>query len=131
MLIHLNIAVPFIIIDMALSSAPLFLAKLPVGFLSGLLLQKFCPENIEEGEERHSKTMWLIIGLMTIGSPICITLFWNYISGGECGQSNSTSTGLSDNFEEEYEDGQDSYQHHPLTTNISLPRVIRQENALT
>ncbi|KAL7532767.1 hypothetical protein ACHAXR_004834 [Thalassiosira sp. AJA248-18] len=48
---------------MALSSAPLFLAKLPVGFLSGLLLQRYCPEYLEEGEERHSKTMWWIIGL--------------------------------------------------------------------
>lgn len=113
---------------MALSSAPLFLAKLPVGFLSGLLLQKFCPEHIDEGDERHSKTMWLIIGLMTIGSPICITLFWNYISGGECSQN--TPNRLDENFEDE-EDGTDSYQHHPLTTNISLPRVIRHENALT
>ena len=61
---------------MALSSAPLFLAKLPVGFMSGYLLQKYCPE---EGE-RHSKTMWLIIGIMTATSPILLTLFWGYVS---------------------------------------------------
>ena len=61
---------------MALSSAPLFLAKLPVGFLSGYLLEKYCPE---EGE-RHSKTMWLIIGLLTATSPIFMTVFWSYIS---------------------------------------------------
>jgi len=61
---------------MALSSAPLFLAKLPVGTMSGILLQKYCPE---EGE-RHSSTMWLIIGLTTAVSPILMTLCWKYIS---------------------------------------------------
>ena len=61
---------------MALSSAPLFLAKLPVGFMSGYLLQKYCPE---EGE-RQSKTMWLIIGVTTAVSPILLTLCWGYIA---------------------------------------------------
>lgn len=61
---------------MAITSAPLFLAKLPVGFMSGYLLQRFCPE---EGE-RHSKIMWLIIGLTTIVSPILLTIFWGYVS---------------------------------------------------
>jgi len=65
---------------MALSSAPLFLAKLPVGILSGVLLQKFCPETLEEGEERHSRLMWLIIGLLTATSPICLTCCWKYVS---------------------------------------------------
>jgi POT family proton-dependent oligopeptide transporter len=61
---------------MALSSAPLFLAKLPVGFLSGALLQKYCPET----GERNSKAMWLIIGLLTASSPLFMTCFWGYIS---------------------------------------------------
>lgn len=61
---------------MALSSAPLFLAKLPVGFMSGYLLVEYCPEQ----GERHSKTMWLIIGLTTAMSPILMTVFWSYIS---------------------------------------------------
>jgi len=61
---------------MALSSAPLFLAKLPVGFLSGYLLERYCPE---EGE-RHSQTMWLIIGLMTATSPVLLTVLWGYVS---------------------------------------------------
>jgi dipeptide/tripeptide permease len=64
---------------MALSNAPLFLAKLPVGMLSGILLQTYCPS---EGE-RHSQTMWLIIGMMTISSPILMTVCWNYISQRE------------------------------------------------
>jgi len=61
---------------MALSTAPLFLAKLPVGMLSGILLEKYCPE---EGE-RHSQKMWLIIGLLTLSSPVFLTVFWKYIS---------------------------------------------------
>eukprot|EP00557_Chaetoceros_sp_GSL56_P005715 CAMPEP_0176500222 /NCGR_PEP_ID=MMETSP0200_2-20121128/13399_1 /TAXON_ID=947934 /ORGANISM="Chaetoceros sp., Strain GSL56" /LENGTH=364 /DNA_ID=CAMNT_0017898801 /DNA_START=715 /DNA_END=1809 /DNA_ORIENTATION=+ len=64
---------------MALSSAPLFLAKLPVGMMSGYLLHKYCPE---EGE-RNSKIMWLIIGLSTASSPILLTLCWGYISKRE------------------------------------------------
>ena len=61
---------------MALSTAPLFLAKLPVGMLSGILLQTYCPA---EGE-RHSQKMWLIIGLMTASSPVLLTVCWKYIS---------------------------------------------------
>jgi MFS family permease len=61
---------------MALSSAPLFLAKLPVGMLSGYLLQKYCPED----GQRNSKLMWLIIGLMTASSPILLTMCWTYVS---------------------------------------------------
>jgi hypothetical protein len=63
-------------IYMALSSAPLFLAKLPVGVMSGYLLEKYCPQ---EGP-RNSKMMWLIIGLSTISSPILLSCFWGYVS---------------------------------------------------
>lgn len=60
----------------ALSSAPLFLAKLPVGLMSGYLLHEYCPE---EGP-RRSKLMWLIIGATTATSPILMTVFWKFIS---------------------------------------------------
>mmetsp|Transcript_11224 Transcript_11224/g.23724 ORF Transcript_11224/g.23724 Transcript_11224/m.23724 type:complete len:739 (-) Transcript_11224:1652-3868(-) len=65
---------------MALSSAPLFLAKLPVGILSGVLLQKYCPETLQEGEVRRSRVMWLIIGLLTATSPVVLTCCWKYVS---------------------------------------------------
>ncbi|OEU17841.1 MFS general substrate transporter [Fragilariopsis cylindrus CCMP1102] len=70
---------------MALSSAPLFLAKLPVGILSGVLLQKYCPETLEAGEagevvQRHSRIMWFIIGSLTATSPILLTCCWKYVS---------------------------------------------------
>lgn len=57
----------------ALASAPLFAAKIPVGLMSGLLLHRYLPEE-EDGKQRP-QTMWLIIGLMTITSPILIAIF--------------------------------------------------------
>lgn len=137
---------------MALSSAPLFLAKLPVGFLSGFLLQKYCPEHLDEGEVRHSRTMWLIIGVSTVVSPIMITLLWGYISGGEDGiatRDDATRVsrgerpshytlreghgeGSTGNItERDLRDGssEHSYQHRPLISNISLPRVPPVEQA--
>ena len=113
---------------LALSSAPLFLAKLPVGFLSGVLLQRYCPEHIEEGEVRHSKTMWMIIGLSTIVSPILITFLWGYISGsGDDDTKASTSCTRNEEAAEDTNSSEDSYQHKPLTHQISLPRVRSQE----
>eukprot|EP01038_Epipyxis_sp_PR26KG_P010101 gene10101-13577_t len=56
----------------ALASAPLFVAKVPVGLLSGYLLKTYLPENKSKSD---GKTLWLIIGLLTISSPILITLF--------------------------------------------------------
>lgn len=56
---------------LALGSAPLFLAKLPVGPLSGWLLETFCPAV----GARSSKTMWWIIFLMTAPAPIMLTIF--------------------------------------------------------
>lgn len=118
---------------MALSSAPLFLAKLPVGFLSGMLLQRYCPEYLEDGEVRHSRTMWQIIGLTTIISPIMITLFWGYISGGVETSANDDEERLIVNDKGHTEDdlSEDSYQQHmPSSSNISLPRIRASERPL-
>ena len=114
----------------ALSSAPLFLAKLPVGFLSGLLLQRYCPENLEEGEVRHSKTMWMIIGISTIVSPIMITLLWGYISGGVTTKNNNSRIDdgrNEDDIIQEDDAAEQYYQHRKLKSNISLPRVRPSE----
>ena len=116
----------------ALSSAPLFLAKLPVGFLSGLLLQRYCPENLEEGEVRHSKTMWMIIGISTIVSPIMITLLWGYISGGggtaKTNDSRINDGRKGDDIIQEDDTSEHTYQQHRLLkSNISLPRVRSSE----
>jgi proton-dependent oligopeptide transporter, POT family len=59
----------------ALSAAPLFAAKIPVGLMSGLLLSRYLPEH----GKKDGQTMWLIIGLLTLSSPICITMLEKYI----------------------------------------------------
>ena len=69
--------------------------------------------------------MWMIIGLSTIVSPIMITILWGYISGDD-----TTKASISNGGNEEAEDTNssvDSYQHKPLTHQISLPRVRSQE----
>ncbi|KAL3763954.1 hypothetical protein ACHAW5_004639 [Stephanodiscus triporus] len=118
---------------MALSSAPLFLAKLPVGFISGKLLQSYCPEHLEEGEVRHSKTMWQIIALSTIISPIMITLLWGYISGGGSSRGNNEERLIIDGSDKSTIEGENGIEDDStgesssLTSNISLPRVRQAE----
>ena len=72
----------------ALSSAPLFVAQLPTGMLSGALLSRFCPAEAEAACEPGSpppppgfsprpcqgKPLWAIIGMVTLASPLLITL---------------------------------------------------------
>lgn len=55
----------------ALASAPFFIAKLFAGGLSGALLEDYCPEN----PPRQCGTMWLVIAVMTLCSPILLFLF--------------------------------------------------------
>ena len=55
----------------ALATAPLFLAKVPVGLLSGYLISKYMPEQ----GPTNGQMLWLIIGLVTLTSPVLITLF--------------------------------------------------------
>jgi len=64
----------------AMGSAPIFLAKLPVGILSGWLLQEYCPKQ----GPRDSEMMWWIIFLITIPAPFLLTLFRSCL--GEAGQ---------------------------------------------
>lgn len=56
---------------MGLSELPLFLAKPLVGFLSGYLLTRYCPQS----GPIDSKQMWLIIGVMTIAAPLVMLVF--------------------------------------------------------
>lgn len=56
----------------ALAALPLFAAKIPVGLLSGYLISKYLPENSDKKPDGQS--LWLVIGLMTLLSPILITI---------------------------------------------------------
>ena len=61
--------------SMGLSEIPWFFAKPVVGFLSGALLTKYCPEV----GPRDSQQMWLIIGLMTIAAPVLMVLLRRWL----------------------------------------------------
>uniref|UniRef100_A0A6B2L3H4 Major facilitator superfamily (MFS) profile domain-containing protein n=1 Tax=Arcella intermedia TaxID=1963864 RepID=A0A6B2L3H4_9EUKA len=55
-------------IYMSLCSFPMFASKLPTGILSGWLLAEYCPTSAQ-----CSGTIWLLIGLLTILSPVFLT----------------------------------------------------------
>lgn len=95
----------------ALSTAPLFVAKVPVGLLSGYLLDTYMPAN---GVKR-GQILWLIVGLLTLSSPILITVLERWVrepesgveGGGEGGRREGDryeTLGLSDGSELEEEE---------------------------
>lgn len=53
----------------------MFVAKLFVGGLSGVLLAEFCPE----APPRRCGVMWLIIGVIAFSSPVMMLLTRNFI----------------------------------------------------
>jgi MFS family permease len=67
---------------MAMSYLPFFLAKLPVGPLSGVLLKHYCPAT----GPRHSETLWLIIALSTMIAPVGLFVFQRFIRVREAGR---------------------------------------------
>ncbi|HAH31054.1 MAG TPA: MFS transporter [Elusimicrobia bacterium] len=67
---------------LALSMLPYFVAKFFVGAISGFLLAHYCPA---EGP-RHSQTIWLIVGLMALISPVGLILARRYIQVHEAGR---------------------------------------------
>ncbi len=56
---------------MALASSPMFIATLITGATSGIFLERFCPEK----GVKESWKMWLLIGLITVTSPILLYIF--------------------------------------------------------
>ncbi len=67
---------------MAFSILPFFVAKFFVGSMSGLMLQRYCPA---EGP-RDSEMMWLLIGCMTMLTPLGLVVFKKYIQVKESGR---------------------------------------------
>lgn len=72
----------------ALATMPLFLAKFPVGFLSGFLLNKYMPE----GGTTNGKMLWLIIGIVTLSSPVSVCLLEKWIREPESNTSNNSNS---------------------------------------
>jgi hypothetical protein len=69
---------------MALSQVPMFLAKLPMASISGLLLARFCPAT----GPRHSGTLWLIIACTTMVAPVGLFACQRFIRVHEAGRDN-------------------------------------------
>jgi MFS family permease len=67
---------------LALSMLPYFVAKFFVGSISGFLLARYCPA---EGP-RDSQTIWLIVGLMALITPVGLLLARRYIQVHEAGR---------------------------------------------
>lgn len=67
---------------MSLSFLPYFVAKFFVGMFSGMLLARYCPKT----GVRHSETMWLIIAVMTLITPVGLLLFGRFIHVQEAGR---------------------------------------------
>jgi MFS family permease len=67
---------------MSLSYLPFFVAKLFAGGLSGLLLTRYCPAS----GPRHPQTMWLIIALMAMITPIGLVVLRRFIQVQEAGR---------------------------------------------
>ena len=61
---------------MSLVSAPLFVAKLPVWYMSGKLLEIYVPAT----GPTNAETMWLIIAFATLCSPVLLSIFWKSLS---------------------------------------------------
>jgi dipeptide/tripeptide permease len=67
---------------MSLSFLPYFIAKFFVGLSSGFLLARYCPES----GPRDSQTLWLIIALTTMITPVGLLVFQRYIRIHEAGR---------------------------------------------
>lgn len=67
---------------MSLSLLPYFVAKFAVGIMSGRLLSTYCPAD----GPRDSQTMWLIIGLMALITPVGIIGLKRFIRTEEVGR---------------------------------------------
>ena len=113
----------------AIAAAPLFLAKLPTGLLSGFLLDHFCPlvgEGCADGGSSQCEradggggaaaapaaapspadgdagggtcdpVMWTVVGIVTMMSPILITVFsrWLRPGPGEGGNTHGGAGGV-------------------------------------
>jgi len=60
----------------AITMAPMYLASVPVGTLSGWALNRWVPKEVGV-EGRHGQLMWFILGLIGFSSPVLLWAFRN------------------------------------------------------
>lgn len=67
----------------ALTSAPLFLAMLPTGMVSGALLENFCPGSgtctSMEADTCDGRSLWGVVFLIGVSSPLLILLTQRWV----------------------------------------------------
>jgi len=102
----------------ALGSAPIFLAKLPVGFLSGYLLQAFCPK---EGPRDSTKMWWVLFGI-TAPAPLMLTLFKNCLGNIEAPEESQDKGSAVASSKESTEDRSSDNDNEDLEAENSVGR---------
>jgi|GEM_PF-1383416 len=83
---------------MSLAALPMFLAKPLNGFISGRLLNAYCPEDVMDGIVSGSRTfangpemMWAIFALIAISSPILVLVFRKFVEGNRSDDDEATA----------------------------------------
>lgn len=72
-----------------LASAPMFVAKIGAGSLSGFLLETYCPSLDEDNQvvdRRRCTLVWLWVGLLSLSSPLLLVALRRYIYSPEVRQ---------------------------------------------
>mmetsp|Transcript_18266 Transcript_18266/g.18340 ORF Transcript_18266/g.18340 Transcript_18266/m.18340 type:complete len:542 (-) Transcript_18266:20-1645(-) len=65
---------------MALSNAPMLLAQVPLGLMSGVLISDYVPNETDGSHTlQHPRVMWLIFGVFAMSSPLIMFLFESFI----------------------------------------------------
>ena len=84
---------------MGLAALPMFIAKPLNSWLSGVLLTNFCPKNIMDDIVSGARSyfegpemMWLILGVLSITSPILVVLLRNVIKPKERNDGSASET---------------------------------------
>jgi len=62
----------------AITAAPIYLASVPVGALSGILLDNFCAKDAPPSQ-RQGQLLWFIIGCTAFASPILLLTFKKHL----------------------------------------------------
>lgn len=77
-----------------ISNALVFMSKVPVGLLSGELMERYCPAPVGDSyeKERRCSKVWLVIAFVALGTPILLLLLKRFIYSADVQHYISTQT---------------------------------------